>query len=358
MEQPMITTPVSDTPIATDALIVGAGPAGLFQAFELGLLGIRSHIVDALPHVGGQCIELYPDKPIYDIPALAVCTGRELVTRLEQQAAPFEPVFHLGQEVSTVVPAADGSGFAVGTSAGTRFDARTILLAAGVGAFTPRRLKIDGLEAFEGTQVFHRLQTPMAHAEHAVLVVGGDDAALEAAVALADAGARVTLAYRREPLPAGDAAIAAFQAARDAGALHFQAGQVTGIEAREGRLTAAVLLDSQGETQTIPLDAMYVLQGLSPRLGPIADWGLALARKQVPVDTESFATAVPGIYAVGDINTYPGKKKLILSAFHECTLAAFGAAARVFPGQAIPLQYTTTSTRLHQLLGVAATPSD
>ena len=352
----MTSPPVSEAAIATDALIVGAGPAGLFQAFELGLLGIRSHIVDALPHVGGQCIELYPDKPIYDIPALAVCTGRELVARLQQQAAPFEPVFHLGQEVSTVVPAADGSGFAVRTSTGTAFDAKTILLAAGVGAFTPRRLKIDGLDRFEGTQVFHHLQALETCAGKAVLLVGGDDAALEAALALAAAGACVTLAYRREPLPASEAVVARFESARSAGALHFLAGQVTGIVARDDRLTAAEVLDSQGQTQAIPLDAMFVLQGLSPRLGPIADWGLALARKQVPVDTESFSTAVPGIYAVGDINTYPGKKKLILSAFHECTLAAFGAAARIFPGQAIQLQYTTTSTRLHQLLGVAAAP--
>ena len=355
----MTSPPVSDTLIATDALIVGAGPAGLFQAFELGLLGIRSHIVDALPHVGGQCIELYPDKPIYDIPALAVCTGRELVARLQQQAAPFDPVFHLGQEVSTVEPVADGSGFAVRTSAGTVFDTKTILLAAGVGAFTPRRLKIEGVDRFEGTQVFHRLRAPETYAGQAVLVVGGDDAALEAALAVATAGARVTLAYRREPLPASESVVARFASARAAGALHFLAGQVSGIVVEDDRLTAAEMLDSQGQTQTVPLDTMLVLQGLSPRLGPIADWGLALARKQVPVDTESFATAVPGIYAVGDINTYPGKKKLILSAFHECTLAAFGAAARIFPGQPIQLQYTTTSTRLHQMLGVgAATPSD
>ena len=355
----MTSPPVSDTLIATDALIVGAGPAGLFQAFELGLLGIRSHIVDALPHVGGQCIELYPDKPIYDIPALAVCTGRELVARLQQQAAPFDPVFHLGQEVSMVEPAADGSGFAVRTSAGTVFDTKTILLAAGVGAFKPRRLKIEGLDRFEDTQVFHRLRAPETYAGQAVLVVGGDDAALEAALAVATAGARVTLAYRREPLPASESVVARFASARAAGALHFLAGQVSGIVVEDDRLTAAEMLDSQGQTQTVPLDTMLVLQGLSPRLGPIADWGLVLARKQVPVDTESFATAVPGIYAVGDINTYPGKKKLILSAFHECTLAAFGAAARIFPGQPIQLQYTTTSTRLHQLLGVgAATPSD
>jgi len=349
--------PSSAAPITTDALVIGAGPAGLFQTFELGLLDIRAHVVDALPYVGGQCIELYPDKPIYDIPSVTVCTGRELVANLQRQAAPFAPTFHLEQEVTALATRDDGA-FDVQTSTGTRFIAKTILLAAGVGAFTPRKLKIDGLDAFAGTQLFHHVRDAAAFTGQRVVVAGGDDLAVEKALALADAGATVTLVHRRAQLQATPELAAQFQARCDAGTLHFQAGQPNGIQITDGRLAALELLDPEGQPQTLPLDALCVLLGLSPRLGPIADWGLALERKQVPVNTESFATQVAGIFAVGDINTYPGKKKLILSAFHECTLAAFGVAKRLFPERPVLLQYTTTSTHLHELLGVMGTPSD
>jgi len=347
--------------IETDALIVGAGPVGLFQVFQLGLLDIKAQVVDSLPHAGGQCMELYPDKPIYDIPGTPRTSGRELVTSLLEQIKPFNAGFHLGQEVSTLAAQPDGR-FLAETSRGTRFLAKTIFLAAGVGSFQPRRLKIEGLDAFEHSQLFHHTGDPALFAGKQVLVVGGDGAAIESACRLAEAGPhqalKVTLLHRREVLSASAAVLARFEAARASGAVDFRVGQVTGIEAAGGVLGAAQITDVNGETAPLPLDVMLVLLGLSPRLGPLADWGLDMERKQLSVDTEKFSTRVAGIFAVGDINTYPGKKKLILCGFHECVLAAFGAAALVFPDQKIQLQYTTTSPKLHRLLGVGSPLAD
>jgi thioredoxin reductase (NADPH) len=343
--------------IETDALIVGAGPVGLFQAFQLGLLEIDAQIVDSLPYPGGQCIELYPDKPIYDIPGVLRYTGRELVANLLRQVAPFKPAFHLGQEVSRIERQADGR-FLVETSKATRFLARVIIIAGGVGAFQPRRLKIDGIERFQDSQLFYRAEESSDFAGKDLLIVGGDETALDAVNRFAAPGqARsVTLLHRRDVLAGLPDALADFQELRDSGAAKFVVGQITGFDERDGRLVAAQITDPEGQTRPLPLDAMLVFLGISPKLGAIADWGLAMERKQLTVDTEKFATSEPGILAVGDINTYPGKKKLILSGFHEAALAAFGAAAIVFPDRKTMLQYTTTSPRLHQLLGVASAP--
>ncbi|MFM2208644.1 MAG: hypothetical protein RIQ96_287 [Pseudomonadota bacterium] len=348
--------------IETDALIIGAGPVGLFQVFQLGLQEIRAHVVDSLPRPGGQPVELYPDKPIYDIPGIPVCTGRGLADALLRQIAPFDAAFHLGQTVRLLQRREDGR-FDVATSKGTRFVSKTVFIAAGVGAFEPRTLKVQGLAAFEGTQVFHRASDAPDLAGQRVLVVGGDDAALEVALKLAADGpgraASVTLLHRRETLQASADALAQMRALCDAGRMRFVVGQVTGAQVQGGRLSAAEVTGSDGQVQALPLDALLVCLGLSPKLGPIADWGLDLERKQVPVDTATFSTRVPGLFAVGDINTYPGKKKLILSGFHECTLAAFAAAPIVYPDQGPPLlQYTTTSPRLHRLLGVQPPAND
>ena len=341
--------------IETDAFVIGAGPVGLFQVFQLGLLGIKAHVVDSLPYVGGQCIELYPDKPIYDIPGIPRSTGRELIASLLKQLGPFMPPFHLGQEVSLLEKQPDGR-FQIETSRGQRFLAKTIVVAAGVGAFQPKKLKIEGLEPFEGGQLLYRFENTSAFAGQDVLIVGGDDAALGCAMQLATLDANkpksVTLLHRREVFQADTDMIALIDALCEGGDLTFKVGQVTGCETSGGTLTAALVTDVDGTVTSLPLDAMLVLLGLSPRLGPIAEWGLDMERRQVLVDTEKFSTSAPGIFAVGDINTYPGKKKLILSGFHEAALAAFGAAEVVFPGQKPQLQYTTTSTRLHKLLGV------
>jgi thioredoxin reductase (NADPH) len=343
--------------IETDALVIGAGPVGLFQVFELGLMGIRTHVIDSLPVAGGQCIELYADKPIYDIPATPVCTGRELVAKLLKQIEPFAPVFHLGQQVDRLERQADGR-FRIEGSSGTQWLAKTAFVAGGVGSFQPRRLKIDGLAAFEGTQLRHGAPDDLQTLQgQRVVVIGDDDVALDCAIALAPL-ARVTLMHRRDEFKAAPETVARLRRMRSDGQLQFVAAQPGGIDHADGRLTALHVIAADGTTLALPLDTLLVLTGLSPKLGPIADWGLALARKQLVVDTARFQTSEPGIFAVGDVNTYPGKKKLILCGFHEATLAAFGAAAIVFPDTPIHLEYTTTSPRLHKALGVAPESRD
>ena len=342
-------------PIETDALIIGAGPVGLYQVFQLGLLEIKCHVIDALPYPGGQCIELYPDKPIYDIPGLLRITGRELTANLLAQIKPFNAPLHLNEVVSQIDTLPDGR-FKVSTSQGQQFLVRVVIIAAGVGAFQPKLLKVAGLENFQNSQVFYHAQ-PVSTADQNVLIVGGDDSALECAIQLAkDWGSSaqaksVTLLHRRDVYQAAPELIAKIHELQGAKALQLMVGQVTGFNEQAGQLTAAQVTGIDGEIHAVPADTLLIYLGLSPKLGPLANWGLAMDRKQVSVDTEKFATSVPGIFAVGDINTYPGKKKLILSGFHECALAAFGAADIVFPGKNPQLEYTTSSTRLHRLLG-------
>jgi thioredoxin reductase (NADPH) len=341
--------------IETDAVIVGAGPVGLFQVFELGLLEIKAHVIDALPYPGGQCIELYPDKPIYDIPAVPVCTGRELTEQLLKQIEPFGATFHLGQEVSTVQRQEDGR-FLVATAKGTQLLTRTLFIAAGVGAFQPRKLVLDGLSRFEGTQVHYSVKNPELFAGKDLVVIGGGDSALDWSLNFAQPGPHrarsLTLLHRRDGFQAAPASVAKMKALCEAGGMKFIVGQATAYDEKDGRLAGLQVTLPDGSTRPVPLEMLLIFFGLSPRLGPIADWGLAIERRQLVVDTEKFSTSEPGIFAVGDINTYPGKKKLILSGFHECALAAFGAAPFVFPDRKVQLQYTTTSTKLHKVLGV------
>jgi len=348
------TAAAHDGPIETDAVIVGAGPVGLFQVFELGLLEIKAHVIDSLGYPGGQCVELYPDKPIYDIPAVPVCTGQELTDNLLKQIEPFGATFHFGQEVTTVQKQDDGRFF-VETSRGTRFLTKTIFIAAGVGAFQPRTLKLDGLEKFDD-QVQYRVKNPADFAGKNLVIVGGGDSALDWTLHFAQPGPHkaesVILIHRRDGFKAAPASVARMRELCDAYEMQFIVGQITGYEEKNWRLSGAKVTGSDGVTRVVPLDMLLVFFGLSPKLGPIAEWGLDIERKQVKVDTEKFATNTPGIFAVGDINTYPGKKKLILSGFHECALAAFAAAPFIFPDKKIHLQYTTTSPKLHKVLGV------
>jgi thioredoxin reductase (NADPH) len=341
--------------IETDAVIVGAGPVGLFQVFELGLLEIKAHIIDSLAYPGGQCIELYPDKPIYDIPAVPVCTGRELTENLLKQIEPFGATFHLGQEVTRVEKQPDGRFF-VETAKGTQFLTKTVFIAGGVGAFQPRMLKVEGLDAYNERQVFYRVKDPAAFAGKDLVVVGGGDSALDWALNFAQEGPNqansVILIHRRDGFRAAPASVARMRELCEAMQMQFIVGQATGIEAKDDRLTGLKITGTDGVTRIVPLEVLLVFFGLSPKLGPIAEWGLGIERKQVQVDTEKFQTNIPGIFAVGDINTYPGKKKLILSGFHEAALAAFGASPYVFPDKRVMLQYTTTSPKLHKVLGV------
>jgi thioredoxin reductase (NADPH) len=344
-------------PIETDALIIGAGPVGLFQAFELGLLGIHSHIVDALPYAGGQCIELYPDKPIYDIPGTMATTGRQLVASLLEQIKPFNPTFHLNQQVNILARQTDGR-FLVQTashssSVGQSFLTKTIFIAAGVGAFQPKKLTFTGLDAFVGTQIFYHVDTEANFTGKQVTIVGSEDTAVEAAIQLANLpSTSVTLLHRRDVFKAEPDKLETMRGLVAAGKLQLRIGQIAGFDEQNHQLTALQVTDVDGKTTALPVDTLLVLQGLSPKLGPVADWGLDIERKQLAVDTEKFQTSEIGIFAVGDINTYPGKKKLILCGFHEAALASFAAAALVFPDTPVLLQYTTTSTLLHQRLGV------
>ncbi|MGO4813943.1 NAD(P)/FAD-dependent oxidoreductase [Cupriavidus sp. 2MCAB6] len=338
-------------PLEIDALIVGAGPVGLFQVFELGLLEIKAHVIDSLKVVGGQCVELYPDKPIYDIPAVPICTGQDLTDNLLKQIEPFEPTFHLGQEVAVVERREDGRFF-VETSLGTRFITRTIFIAAGVGSFQPRTVKVDGIDKFDGKQLFYRVKDPSRFHGRNLVIVGGGDSALDWTLDLAGKAESVVMIHRRDGFRAAPASVAKMKELCEQMEMQFVVGQISGYEEKDGLLTEIKVTGADGVTRRLPLDDLLVFFGLSPKLGPIAEWGLDLERKQIKVDTEKFETNIPGIFAVGDINTYPGKKKLILSGFHEAALAAFGAAPYIFPEKKIHMQYTTTSPKLHKILGV------
>jgi thioredoxin reductase (NADPH) len=336
----------------TDAVIIGAGPVGLFQVFELGLLEIKAHVIDSLSAVGGQCVELYPDKPIYDIPAIPSCTGQELTDGLLKQIEPFGASYHLGQEVTVVQKREDGR-FDVETSLGTKFITKTIFIAAGVGSFQPRTMKVDGIDAFEGSQLFYRVKNPAQFEGKNLVICGGGDSALDWALNFVGKAESVVLLHRRDDFRAAPASVAKMKQLCDEYEMQLIIGQVSGIETKDDKLSELRVTGADGVTRRVPLDMLLVFYGLSPKLGPIAEWGLDIERKQLKVvSTEKFETNVPGIFAVGDINTYPGKKKLILSGFHEAALAAFGAAPYIFPDKKIHMQYTTTSPKLHKVLGV------
>ena len=338
-------------PIKTDALVIGAGPVGLFAIFQLGLQGIKAHVIDALPYAGGQCAELYPDKPIYDIPGIPYCTGAELVSNLLEQIKPMNAVFHWGEEVSGLTHQLD-SEFEVTTTHHT-FIAKTIVLATGVGAFKPKRLAVDGIDALVGKQVFYHPHNLSRFKDLDVVIYGGDESAVNAAIELTNISKSVTLIHRRDVLKAPDDLLAKFEQLRTSGQVTFKAGQITGLPISNRSCAQINVTSPNGTIDDVKFDALLVYLGISPQLGPIADWGVDLERKQVPVDTAKFQTNVPGIFAIGDINTYPGKRKLIVSGFHEATLAAFACAELIHPNEPVLLQYTTTSSKLHEILGVS-----
>jgi len=338
--------------LETEVVIIGAGPCGLFQVFELGLLGMSAHIVDSLAHPGGQCTELYPDKPIYDIPALPVCGAQELVDRLLQQIKPFNPQFHLGQEVTELSRRDDGR-FHVRTATGTTFNAGAVVIAGGVGSFQPRRIGLEGAEAFEGSQIRYRVRD--AHLLHGkeLVVFGGGDSALDWAIELAPKSAGLTLVHRRPEFRGAPASVARMRELVAAGRMRHVEGIAHSLRVESSALRGVNVKAADGTIVALDGDHLLVFFGLHPKLGPIAEWGMELEKKALKVDTEKFQTSVPGIFAVGDINTYPGKKKLILSGFHEAALAAFAIQHHLFPQKKQFLQYTTTSPVMQKRLGVA-----
>ncbi|GAB4195817.1 MAG: NAD(P)/FAD-dependent oxidoreductase [Wenzhouxiangellaceae bacterium] len=337
--------------IQTDVVIIGAGPVGLFQVFELGLLDLRAHVIDALPQVGGQCSELYPDKPIYDIPAIPVCGAQELIDRLMEQIKPFQPEFHLGQEVSTLQRQENGR-FYLQTSKGTEFDTATVVIAAGLGAFQPRRLRAAGAAEYEERFINYRVKDPSRFHGRDLLILGGGDSALDWTLELCPHVNSLVLIHRRDEYRAQPASVRKMKQLCAEGKMQEMQGNVVAVHGDGERLRELEVLGPDGVKRRVEGEAVLVFWGLSPNLGPIADWGLELDKKQLRVDTEQFQTSEPGIFAVGDINSYPGKKKLILSGFHEAALAAFGIQKYLNPDKKVFLQYTTTSPVMHQRLGV------
>lgn len=341
--------------IETDVVIVGAGPCGLFAVFELGLLDIRAHLVDILPKVGGQCAELYPEKPIYDIPGFPMVTGQALVDNLLEQIRPFGPTFHLGQMIETVEPigSPEAPRFRVGTDAGTVFETKTVIIAAGGGSFQPKKPPIPGIEGYEDGSVYYAVRRMETFRGRDVLIVGGGDSALDWTLNLQPIARRVTLMHRRDDFRAAPHSVEQMRGLVAAGKMEMKLGQVTGLRGENGKLEAAICRDTAGAAFEIACDAMLPFFGLTMKLGPIAGWGLNLHENLVPVGTETFETSTPGIFAIGDINTYPGKLKLILSGFHEGALCAQKVHRYVYPDKRLTFQYTTSSTSLQKKLGVA-----
>jgi thioredoxin reductase (NADPH) len=336
--------------IETDALIVGAGPVGLFAVFELGLLDIKAHLVDILDKPGGQCAELYPEKPIYDIPGLVVVTGQGLTDRLMEQIKPFAPTFHLGQRVDALKREADGR-FRLVTDAGTEFLTKVVVVAAGGGSFTPKRPPLAGIEAYEGKSVFYAVRRIEDFRGRDVLVVGGGDSALDWVLNLQPVARSLTLLHRRDEFRGAPHSVEKMRALVAEKRMDLRIGQVTALHGEGGLLSGATIRTKEGEAR-MACDRLLPFFGLTMKLGPVADWGLNLEENLIPVDTEKFETSEPGIFAVGDINTYPGKLKLILSGFHEAALMSQAAYRIVFPGKKLLFQYTTSSSSLQKKLGV------
>ena len=338
-------------PITTETVIIGAGPCGLFQVFELGLLGIGAHVVDSLRHPGGQCAELYPDKPIYDIPALPVCGAQELVDRLLQQIKPFKAPLHLGHEV-TEFARRDNGRFHLATAGGVSFDTGAVVIAAGLGSFQPRRIGIEGAEAFEGGAIQYRVRNAAELTGKHLVLFGGGDSALDWTLELLPRAASLTLVHRRHEFRAAPASVARMRELVAAQRMRCLEAVPHSLIVSDSTLRGVNVRGADGTVTALSADQLLVFFGLHPKLGPIAEWGLALEKKALKVDAEKFQTSIPGVFAVGDINTYPGKKKLILSGFHEAALAAFAIQHHLYPQKKQFLQYTTTSPVMHQRLGV------
>ncbi len=336
--------------IETDVVIVGAGPVGLFAVFELGLVDVRAHVVDILDRPGGQCAELYPEKPIYDIPGLPVVTGQELTDRLLQQIKPFGATFHFGERIDALSRTGDG-GFRLETDTGKVFFAKVVVIAAGGGSFTPKRPPLEGIEAFEGRSVFYAVRRMEDFRGHDVLIVGGGDSALDWTLNLQPIAKSLTLLHRRDEFRGAPHSVEKMRALVAEGRMQLVIGQVAALRGCDGRLEAAVLRTKEGE-RTLACSRLLPFFGLTMKLGPVANWGLNLEENLIPVDTARFETSEKGIFAIGDINTYPGKLKLILSGFHEAALMAQAAHQIVYPGKKLQFQYTTSSSSLQKKLGV------
>jgi len=336
--------------IKTDAVIIGAGPVGLFSVFELGLLDVKAHVIDILDRPGGQCAELYPEKPIYDIPAVPIVTGQQLTDQLMEQIEPFGAEFHFNERVDTIEKIE--GGFRLVTDYGTLFECKVVVIAAGGGSFTPKRPPLPAIEDYEDTSVFYSVRKMDAFRDKDVLIVGGGDSALDWTLNLQPVAKSLTLVHRRSEFRAAPASVQKMMDLVDSGNISFKLGQVTTLHGNDGQLTGVTVKSPDGSTFEQPTEVMLPFFGLTMKLGPVANWGLNLEENLVPVDTEKFETSEKGIFAIGDINTYPGKLKLILSGFHEGALMAQAVHRIVFPDKKLIFQYTTSSSSLQKKLGV------
>ena len=336
----------------TDVIVVGAGPVGLFAVFQLGLAKLKTHLVDILDRPGGQCAELYPEKPIYDIPSVPVCTGQELTDRLIEQITPFEPVFHFGEMAASLDKTADGK-WRLTTDTGKILIAPVIVIAAGGGSFVPKRPPIPGIEAYEGSGVFYAVRKIDQFRGKRIVIAGGGDSALDWTVNLAPVAQSLTLVHRRAEFRAAPDTVGQMRSLEAKGLIKFEIGQPSTLKGSDGKLEAVVVKRPDGTTIDLDADALLPFFGLTMKLGPIANFGLNLNENLIPVDTEKFETSTPSIFAIGDINSYPGKLKLILSGFHEAALMAQAAHRYVHPDKTLRFQYTTSSSELQRLLKVA-----
>ncbi len=335
----------------TDVIIVGAGPSGLFAVFELGLSDMKAHLVDILDRPGGQCAELYPEKPIYDIPAIPMCTGAELTENLMKQIKPFNPVFHLGQMAEKLEKTPEGK-WRLTTDAGTVLEAPVVMIAAGGGSFVPKKPPIKGIEAFEETSVFYAVRKKDTFAGKNLVIAGGGDSALDWALSLQPIAKKITLVHRRDEFRAAPDSVSKMRALVAAGQMDLVIANFTGVEGQGAQISGVTLQQEGKETFVLQCDSLLAFYGLTMKLGPVANFGVKFEGEFIPVDTASFETNAPGIFAIGDICTYPGKMKLILSGFHEAALAAKKAFGYVHPDRKYRFQYTTSSSNLKTALGV------
>jgi len=335
----------------TDVVIIGAGPVGLFAVFELGLLCISSEIIDILDRPGGQCAELYPEKPIYDIPAIPVCTGQELTDKLLQQIKPFKHNFNFSQMVESIEKQPDGS-WRVGTDQGNQFSCKAIVIAAGGGSFVPKKPPIKDIEQYEGTSVFYAVRKMDSFRNKDIVIVGGGDSALDWTLNLQPIANSLTLIHRRDEFRAAPDSVEKMKVLAQSNRIRLLFGQVSSLSGKHGNLNSIEVTANDNTRQLLNCNSMLPFFGLTMKLGPVSNWGLNLEKNHIHVDTARFETSEKGIFAIGDINTYPGKLKLILSGFHEAALMSQAAYEHVFPGKKLRFQYTTSSSELHAKLGV------
>jgi thioredoxin reductase (NADPH) len=343
-------------PIKTDVVIIGAGPIGLFAVFELGLLDMKCHLVDILDKIGGQCAELYPEKPIYDIPGIPQTSAQGLIDALLAQIKPFNAQYHLNEMIETVEKIGDPL-FRVRTDQGTEFESKVVVIAAGGGSFQPKRPPIPGIEPYESKSVHYAVRKMEAFRGKRILIVGGGDSALDWTLNLAPIASHLTLLHRRSEFRGSPDSVNKMMALVGEGKIDFVLGQVASLEGADGQISKANVKTNDGSTFEIACDALLPFFGLTMKLGPVANWGFELKNNElIPVNTESFETSMPGIFAIGDINWYPGKLKLILSGFHEAALMAQKAYHYIYPEKRLVFQYTTSSSSLQKKLGVPPTP--